>query len=393
MENPAENTKDPRFRACVISYPFSRSQKTPVYCLLFNFLEVIRAVSGHVFVITGNIPVEEIPKDSKFSFINFKMETELNKEVPFFISLPVWIIHYVWGQIRISFHIASISRQVDAIIFFLGYDYLLPSITAKLLRKKTILVVTMSSDSIKEAYNPRFYSISQWIESACYSLADYLVVDPQNESLGAKYPGKIKHGARHIDPDLFRITKKYRERGKTVGYIGRFSEEKGIRNYLGAVEILLKKDPDIVFFIGGDGLLHDEVSEKTRSFPDDRVIFTQWIPHLDLPLYFNELALLVIPSYTETGPFTALEAMACGTPVLGTRVGLLSDIISDGTTGFLLENNAPETIAENVLRVLNTKNLEVTADNARKYIENEFTYKSAVKGYSEILDDCLNNQR
>ena len=61
--------------------------------------------------------------------------------------------------------------------------------------------------------------------------------------------------------------------------------------------------------------------------------------------------------------------MACGTPVLGTPVGLMSDMINDGETGFIMENNSPECIAENIIRALNHPNLEQIAQNARELVE------------------------
>ena len=100
----------------------------------------------------------------------------------------------------------------------------------------------------------------------------------------------------------------------------------------------------------------------------------------------NELRLLVVPSYTETGPYIAFEAMACGTPVLGTPVGLMADVLRDGENGFIMENNSPECIAKNIIRALNDPNLEQIARNARNLVETEFTFEKAVDRYRGILD-------
>jgi len=381
------NKKNPEIRVCVVSYPFTLSHKTPVYCLLFNFLEIIQSISQRVFIISGNIPNQEIPQDLKNHFINIEMETELKTNRPLYLSFPIWILNFIYGQIIMSFYLIQIAMYVDVVIFFIGYDYVLPAITAKLLRKKTIIIVTMSSKSIKETYNTFFYSLSRCIETICYSIVDCLVVDPQNESLikNEKYKKKIELGARHVNLNQFKITKTIHERSIIIGYIGRFSEEKGIRNFLAAISIILKDHNDIKFFIGGDGLLFDEVTEKIKSFPQDKIIATKWIPQLELPQYLNNLKLIVIPSYTETGPFIALEAIACGTPVLATSVGLIPDIITDGKTGFLLADNSPDTIAKNIFRVLNCQNLEEIVENAREKVENEFTFQAAVNTYTRIF--------
>jgi glycosyltransferase involved in cell wall biosynthesis len=81
-----------------------------------------------------------------------------------------------------------------------------------------------------------------------------------------------------------------------------------------------------------------------------------------------------------------LEAMACGTPVLATPVGAIPDVIKDGETGFIMEDNSPECIARNIIRALNHPNLEQIAQNARALVEKEFTFEKAVERYREILD-------
>jgi glycosyltransferase involved in cell wall biosynthesis len=106
-----------------------------------------------------------------------------------------------------------------------------------------------------------------------------------------------------------------------------------------------------------------------------RVDLPGWISHDDLPGYLNQLRLLVLPSYTEGLPNIMLEAMACGTPVLATPVGAIPDVIIDGKTGFIMENNSPECIAENVIRALNSPDLERIAENGRRFVEENFRSK------------------
>ena len=80
-----------------------------------------------------------------------------------------------------------------------------------------------------------------------------------------------------------------------------------------------------------------------------------------------------------------LEAMACGTPVLATPVGAIPDVIIDGKTGFIMENNSPECIAENVIRALNSPDLEQIAEAGRRFVEENYTFERTVENWKEIL--------
>jgi glycosyltransferase involved in cell wall biosynthesis len=131
-----------------------------------------------------------------------------------------------------------------------------------------------------------------------------------------------------------------------------------------------------------------EVREHLAKYNlNNKVTFAGWIPHEKLQDSLNELKLLVVPSYTEGLPNIMLEAMACGTPVLATPVGGVPDVIEEGETGFLLEDNSPQAIAHGVSKVLHHAHLAQVALNARRLIEEKFEFDASVERFRKILND------
>jgi len=195
------------------------------------------------------------------------------------------------------------------------------------------------------------------------------------------------NGHLFVDTPFFKPLKHYGERKKVVGYVGVLTQVKGVLNFLRAIPIILQNHHDIQFMIVGDGDLKDEVDRLVRDLDVDKyVTLTGWIDYKKLPPFLNEMKLIVSPSYSEGLPSIIIEAMACGTPVLATPVGGIPDIIKDEGTGFIMENNSPECIAKNILRVLNHPNLSGIIENAWELVEKEFTFEATIGKYRELLE-------
>jgi glycosyltransferase involved in cell wall biosynthesis len=108
----------------------------------------------------------------------------------------------------------------------------------------------------------------------------------------------------------------------------------------------------------GDGHLYKQVRKYISDNKlENVVVLLDWIPDDKLPEYYNELKLLVIPSYINGLPYSMLEAMACGKLILATPVGVIPDVIKEGITSFIVQENAPQGITKNILTILENNSL------------------------------------
>ena len=365
----------------ILTFPISEAGNIP----LSNLVDILYPLSNELYLITGNDGYIFFKEDTRIHTHGIRHRGGKNAFTR--------IIRYIYTQLRISYKLAKITKNIDIWIFTVGGDSLvLPMLTAKLLGKNVVLAFAGSSIKTLISANDNLFKPTRVLSKINCTFSNRIILYSEKlikEWNLEKYKNKIYIAHRHfVYFDKYKIKKKFDERENLVGYIGRLSEEKGILNFVKAIPEILEKEKEIKILIGGDGQLRDEIEKylEERNL-DDKVKLTGWIPHDKLPDYLNKLKLVVLPSYTEGLPNLMLEAMACGTPVLATPVGAIPDVIKDGETGFIMENNSPECIKEKVIRVLNYPDLDKIVKNAKELMEKEFTYEAAVERYRKILED------
>jgi len=364
----------------VVTWPILEAGVVP----LQQLIEILYPFSNELRIITGGA-ARDISIEAKPEVHLYLIEQESTA------NTFVRIINNVSTQLKISWRLCGIARHVDFWIFFFGGPVLLlPMLTVKILRKDVVLALTGSApDEMRPQIGGLISKVVGLVTKINFSLSKRIVIYSGSliKAWGLeKYEYKISTARRHfLDFDKFKMRKPLKERATLVGYIGRLSQEKGILNFMEAIPKVMEMRDEAAFLIGGDGQLRSQI-EVYANKSDSRVKYVGWIPHDQLPHYLNELKLLVVPSYTESGPAIAFEAMACGTPVLATPVGSIPDVIRDGETGFIMENNSPECIAQNIIRALSHPNLEQITRNAHSLVEKEFTYEAAVERYRNLLN-------
>jgi len=361
----------------IITIPISKSGIVP----LSDLITIVCSLSKNIFLITGGEGYDFFKRDTRLTTLRISHTTST-----FFIKR---IFNYISLQLKISWMIFRTQKHIDIFIFFIGSDgLLLPMVCAHLLRKK---VLFLYAGSLVKSSNtdPLVFGLKILQFFTC-TLADKIIVYSDriiSDYSLERWTGKIVIARQHyIDFDSFNIKKEYHFRENIVGYVGRFSEEKGIVHLLHAVPVTLIKKPEVKFLFIGDGPLQHTVNQYILDNNlSDTIILHGWVSHDVLPVCFNHMNLLVIPSDTEGLPNVMLEAMACGTPVLATPVGAITDVIIDGKTGFIMENNSPECIAQNVIRALRSPDLESIAENGRRFIEENFTFGKTLETWNRVF--------
>ena len=381
-------------RLCVIRQP-SPTPDTHVHTL--SLLKILRPLAERIYLITGNFP-EDTTSDEVLRIINLPSKGYYSKKV-LEINRPGALIQCLWTDIRFCYRLLRLSRKIDTVIFFVAMTFPLTMLMAKLLRKEIVFIVTgsakLSAEKVpmKDLFGIGTFLIPRIVgllEAGYFFLADRIIVELEETIrwLGIdKYRHKTTIGRFLIDTDLFKVEQPYETRENIVGYIGSFIHSKGVINLARAVPLVLKSRTDVKFMLGGGGPLFSDIeSELKQNGLSDRVNLHGWIPHEEVRGYLNQMKLLVMPSYTEGGvQAIALEAMACGTPVLTTSVAGITELIEDGKNGFILDGDSPQYLADKILAALEHPALSNIRENGTRLVKEEYSYEAVSKRYREIL--------
>ena len=375
-------------RIAVVSFPW-KSQSP--YKFLSELISILEPISDTIVVIGGNTDRIDTARSHKVVTRDIGISMHyLGDLKPRYFSAVMWIFKWFMIQYRASLELIRARPEIDVVVFYMAWPgYLLPLVVTKLLRKKSIEVVTLGKETITTSriwrlQDPILFTLLDGISPESKGLIKELGLEKYRQKL-------LPEGARFIDDRRYKKSKRLSERANVVGFVGRMTREKGIIDFVHAIPLAAKEASDLKFLIVGAGPLSDWVNEQCNHLNTEQgieITLTNWVEE-GLTDYYNQLKLLVIPTYFDAFPTSVLEAMACGTPILATPVGGIPDVISDEGTGFLLESTAPECIAQQITMILNYRELERVADNAELLVKQKFTRDAAIERYDKMLKEVL----
>lgn len=176
-----------------------------------------------------------------------------------------------------------------------------------------------------------------------------------------------------------------------VGTVGRMQQVKHqtllAEAFVRAVGLLGAEGGRLRLAMAGDGPLHAECSAILA-----RAGLAQqaWLAgeRNDIPEFLRSLDLFVLPSLAEGISNTILEAMACGLPVLATRVGGNAELIEEGVTGELVASNDVEALASRLAAAAHAPDrLKTMGAAGRKRVESRFSLEGMVENYARLYDE------
>jgi D-inositol-3-phosphate glycosyltransferase len=198
--------------------------------------------------------------------------------------------------------------------------------------------------------------------------------------------------------------------GRMLLFVGRIEPLKGLDVLIEAIGIMhqnevYKDNPFCLAIIGGEP---DEDSEKAniemsrikalteRYGLSDLVTFLGKRDQDSLPYYYSAAEAVVVPSQYESFGMVALEAMACGTPVVASQIGGLAYLVQDGVTGYMVPVDEPAELANRLSVLLQDQDLRERMGKQAVLVAREYAWDKIVPKmmavYNEVLGNSTGNQ-
>jgi len=187
--------------------------------------------------------------------------------------------------------------------------------------------------------------------------------------------------------------------------LGRMVKRKGVDNVIEGVSKLMKiaQLPVRLLIVGGesDDPDPDKTPElgrlmeiaKAHGIPD-AITFTGRKSRKELKYYYNAADVFVTTPWYEPFGITPLEAMACGTPVIGSNVGGIKYTVEHGKTGFLVPSNDPDVLAQRLFEVFSSNKLVRSFSlNAIERVNTFFTWEKVGKSIAGIYEQIMKSKK
>ena len=175
--------------------------------------------------------------------------------------------------------------------------------------------------------------------------------------------------------------------------VGRIEPLKGLDILIRAAAQVTDRSRLRLLIIGGDEQARPEFDRLTTIAEEvgveALVSFIGAVPHEELPDYYRAADLVVMPSFSESFGLVAVEAMACGVPVVVSRVGGLASTVADGRTGYLVPWRCPEPFAEKIELLLLNEPLRDALGAAGVERMRDFSWESVADRLVALYDEVV----
>lgn len=295
---------------------------------------------------------------------------------------------FTMASMPVSLTYPYLLWRLEADIAHVHLPFPLGAVVNLLLRRTTATVVTYHCDIVRQRvllrlYSPLLHRVLRSADAIITTSPSYAETSPRLAPLVDRCT------VIPLGIDTSRFTQRA-GRGTGLLFVGRLRYYKRLDTLLRALLYL----PDVRLTVVGDGPMRSEWERLSCTLGlDDRVDFVGAVTDAELPRYYTEAALFVLPAGSRAEAFgiVLLEAMATGLPVISTELDTGTSWVNrDGETGRVVPPDDPAAMADVIREMLADETLRLRMGAAAfRRVNDEFTLPSMALRVEEIYTQCL----
>ncbi len=378
--------------------------------IYYHNLASFLAKNDHdVYVLTGIHPPSI--KEQSHSFMSFiRLDANYTPDEKFYFSNLLKRIFFIFKLLRKTIFLVrkynidlihTSTPLLSTLLFFACYFLKRP-----LIASNRAFFLKNWQHVIKNHFKAKLFEI---IELISYKIPYYCLISVNVNFIELVSRYGVKTCMVHIpnavnfekfNPDI--NSKNTREKylllaGKyLISFIGRLVPQKGVDLLIKAIPHVNSLVDNCVYLIIGEGTHREKLENIAEKLNIKNITFTGKIHFSEIPGLISASDIIVLPSFgAEGSPRVLLETMACGKPVIATRIRGIKELILDGKTGVLVDEGNVHQITEAIIFLLRNKHKrKEIGKNAYEFVKDKFAwehignetlkiYRQAISSYSK----------
>ena len=264
-------------------------------------------------------------------------------------------------------------------------------------------------ESDVEANKSLAVKVKKWLENRTYKRSQQFIVLSQTfrDLLHREYQiplDRITIIPGAVDVERFNIKESQIEARRKLGWledrptmfcIRRLAKRMGLENLVAAMKDVCQQYPDALLYIGGKGELTKTLQTQiTELGLDNNIGLLGYIADEDLPLCYRAANFSLVPTVALEGfGLIVIESLAAGTPVLGTPIGGIPEILRPFNSDLVFASSQTQDLALGIIEALSGKRQLPSSESCLKYIRANYTWKVIAPQIKEVYKKAIADRK
>jgi glycosyltransferase involved in cell wall biosynthesis len=178
---------------------------------------------------------------------------------------------------------------------------------------------------------------------------------------------------------------------RIVFCVRRLVQRMGLENLISAIALVRQRYPDVLLMIAGKGAIASALQSQIQEMQlQDHVKLLGFVPDQDLAIAYRAAEMTVVPTISLEGfGLIVIESLAAGTPVLGTPIGGIPEILRPLSTDLILEGSQTRQIAQGLIEALSGERQMPSAEVCKNYVKQNYDWQVIASQMRSVYEEVL----